>query len=209
MDKNEDKKPWDDSFSDDRDEQGNLSRVKLRKQKGNFKLILAVLISIVALIAIFSLAFGMSKQSSIQQTTSSKKVTKKADKTKPKKDKKKTDSESVKKSKKDSSSTAESSDDTTQASQPSQTTTSQSSSDDNSSQNNASQSNQNTSTNTTASSNSSNNSSNDASKYITVNQSEGIYRVATNAGISVSQLQSLNGLNDNSVIKPGQTLRIK
>ncbi|WP_395389443.1 SAG1386/EF1546 family surface-associated protein [Fructilactobacillus frigidiflavus] len=175
MDKNEDKKPWDDTFSDDRNQDGNLSRVELRKQKGNFKLILAVLISIVALIAIFSLAFGMSKQSSIQQSQPS--TQKKAKKVTKPKHNHKTD-----KQKHNESKVSATKDDNQQTSDLS---TSQTSSED------------------------LNQSSTDDAKYTTVNQSEGIYRVAKNAGISVSQLQALNGLNDNSVITPGQRLRIK
>lgn len=173
MDKNEDKKPWDDTFSDDRNQDGNLSRVELRKQKGNFKLILAVLISIVALIAIFSLAFGMSKQSSIQQSQpSTQKKVKKVTKPKQKTEKQKHDKAKKSATKDDNQQTSDSS-------------TSQTSSEDTKP------------------------SSDDDAKYTTVNQSEGIYRVAKNAGISVSQLQALNGLNDNSVITPGQRLRIK
>ncbi|WP_252895242.1 hypothetical protein [Fructilactobacillus florum] len=45
--------PWDESFSDDRDNKGNLSRIELRKSKSNFRIILLVLISVVIIIAIF------------------------------------------------------------------------------------------------------------------------------------------------------------
>lgn len=186
MDKNEDKKPWDDSFSDNRNQDGNLSRIELRKQKGNFKLILAVLISIVALIAIFSLAFGMSKQSSIQNgQPSTKKTTKKT--TKPKKTAAKHQSDTTKKSKTTSDDNSQTADSSTSKTDDSNQTAS---SDD-------------------AKQSSTTKSSSDDAEYTTVNQSEGIYRVAKNAGISVSQLQALNGLNDNSVIAPGQKLRIK
>lgn len=205
MGKNEDKKPWDDSFSNDRNQEGNLSRVELRRQKGNFKLILAVLISIIALIAIFSLAFGMSKQSSVDQShTDAKKTTKKIAKPKKKTEKAK----SHKNSTKQTMSASDSSN--TKQTNPSNSATSGINSTPVNSNEASTTANTNETSNTVNSNESSTikDSSADA-QYITVTQSEGIYRVAKNAGITVSQLQALNGLNDNSVVSPGQKLRIK
>ncbi|NDR76968.1 LysM peptidoglycan-binding domain-containing protein [Fructilactobacillus sanfranciscensis] len=181
MDKNGNKKPWENSFSDDNaQEEGYLSRIALRKQKENFKLILSVLVSIVALTAIFSLVFGMSKQNDVQQYQSiSKKKTKKV--TKPQKNNE---------SKHDTEQNT--SQNTSQNTNETQTT---SNDQESSGEQNPNDTNHDT--------------SQDNAEYVTVNQSEGIYRLATNAGISVSQLQALNGLNKNSVITPGQKLRIK
>ena len=186
MDKNGNKKPWENSFSDDNaQEEGDLSRIALRKQKGNFKLILAVLVSIVALTAIFSLVFGMSKQNDVQQYQSiSKKKTKKV--TKPKK--------KVTKPQKNNESKHDTEQNTSQNTNETQTT---SNDQESSGEQNPNDTNHDTSQDK------------DNAEYVTVNQSEGIYRLATNAGISVSQLQALNGLNKNSVITPGQKLRIK
>lgn len=200
MDKNGDKKPWDDSFTDDRNQEGNLSRMAKRKQKGNFKLILAVLISIIALIAIFSLAFGMSKQDSVQQSqATTTKNTKKT--TKPKK---KTDNKKKKSNNSNSKKTSE------KQTGPinNQSVVSENQVDPNSQVTDPNQQ-----ANNTATVNPTNQDSvaknTDDPQYTTVGQSEGLYRVATNAGISVSQLQALNGLDSTSVIAPGQKLRIK
>ncbi|CAJ2231724.1 LysM domain-containing protein [Fructilactobacillus sanfranciscensis] len=190
MDKNGNKKPWENSFSDDNaQEEGDLSRIALRKQKENFKLILAVLVSIVALTAIFSLVFGMSKQNDVQQYQSiSKKKTKKV--TKPKK--------KVTKPQKNNESKHDTEQNTSQnTSQNTNETQTTSNDQESSGEQNPNNTNHDTSQDK------------DNAEYVTVNQSEGIYRLATNAGISVSQLQALNGLNENSVITPGQKLRIK
>ena len=194
MDKNGNKKPWENSFSDDNaQEEGYLSRIALRKQKENFKLILSVLVSIVALTAIFSLVFGMSKQNDVQQYQSiSKKKTKKV--TKPKK--------KVTKPQKNNESKHDTEQNTSQntsqnASQNTNETQTTSNDQESSGEQNPNDTNHDTSQDK------------DNAEYVTVNQSEGIYRLATNAGISVSQLQALNGLNKNSVITPGQKLRIK
>ena len=190
MDKNGNKKPWENSFSDDNaQEEGDLSRIALRKQKENFKLILSVLVSIVALTAIFSLVFGMSKQNDVQQYQSiSKKKTKKV--TKPKK--------KVTKPQKNNESKHDTEQNTSQnTSQNTNETQTTSNDQESSGEQNPNDTNHDTSQDK------------DNAEYVTVNQSEGIYRLATNAGISVSQLQALNGLNKNSVITPGQKLRIK
>lgn len=52
-------------------------------------------------------------------------------------------------------------------------------------------------------------SSSAGSRTVTVGQGQGIYRVAANNGMSVSELEQMNGLAPGSEIHPGQQLRVK
>ena len=48
----------------------------------------------------------------------------------------------------------------------------------------------------------------DTAKYHTVQKGETLYRISVNNGISVDQLLELNNMSKNSVIYPGQKLRV-
>ncbi|WP_051006570.1 LysM peptidoglycan-binding domain-containing protein [Liquorilactobacillus vini] len=53
-------------------------------------------------------------------------------------------------------------------------------------------------------------SSSASADYATVGSGQGIYRVATNNGLTVAELLQLNpGLSSSSVLSPGQRVRIK
>ncbi|WP_413627343.1 LysM domain-containing protein [Fructilactobacillus vespulae] len=214
------KKPWEKSFDSDQkvnvsendDANPTLSRMQIRKQKGNFKLILAILISIVALIAIFSLAFGISNQNSIKDTTKTT-TTKSKNSTNEKKNNNK---QEQKKDNTADDKTKEGNKDS-QADNNGQTQTNNSQTDNNQTVSTPATSNVSTSTGTTtqtANTQSNANSQTNATQtttpqYVTVNSNEGFYKIASNAGITIQQLQNLNGLNANSVINPGQRLRVK
>ncbi|WP_295731612.1 SAG1386/EF1546 family surface-associated protein [uncultured Limosilactobacillus sp.] len=47
------------------------------------------------------------------------------------------------------------------------------------------------------------------SKYATVQAGQGIYRVAANNGLTVSELARLNNISPSSALQPGQRLRVK
>ncbi|MBF5067211.1 LysM peptidoglycan-binding domain-containing protein, partial [Salmonella enterica subsp. enterica serovar Istanbul] len=51
--------------------------------------------------------------------------------------------------------------------------------------------------------------SSSGTKYVTVEAGQGVYRVATNAGISVDKLLELNGLSSDATISAGQRLRVR
>ncbi|WP_054656871.1 hypothetical protein [Apilactobacillus ozensis] len=55
------KEPWNETFEDYRDKDGNLSRSKMRKQNHSNKVTTIILVTIIAMIALFALAFGMLK----------------------------------------------------------------------------------------------------------------------------------------------------
>lgn len=46
-------------------------------------------------------------------------------------------------------------------------------------------------------------------KYTTVQQGQGIYRVAVNNGLTVDELARLNNISPNTQLQPGQRLRVK
>lgn len=51
--------------------------------------------------------------------------------------------------------------------------------------------------------------SNNDNKYATVQSGQGIYRVAANNGLTVSELARLNNISPNAALQPGQRLRVK
>ncbi|GAF35396.1 peptidoglycan-binding protein [Lentilactobacillus farraginis] len=67
--------PWNQTFSEDRDEHGNLSRVKLRRQSHNHNMITAVLVTLIIVIALVSLIYGLTKQSAAGNGTNNHQTT--------------------------------------------------------------------------------------------------------------------------------------
>lgn len=64
-------KPWDQSFADDRDDSGNLSRTKRHRQNNNNRLITIILVAIIIIIAVGSLIYGLARQSAMNKPASS------------------------------------------------------------------------------------------------------------------------------------------
>ncbi|ORN32210.1 hypothetical protein FAM23279_02271 [Lentilactobacillus parabuchneri] len=63
--------PWNQTFSEDRDENGHLSRVKLRKQSQNHHLITVVLAALIIIVAVVALVYGLVRQSAMGNDTKS------------------------------------------------------------------------------------------------------------------------------------------
>ena len=63
--KTDEDQPWNQTFSEDRDENGNLSRVKLRKQSQNHHLITMVLAALIIIVAVVALVYGLVRQSAM------------------------------------------------------------------------------------------------------------------------------------------------
>ena len=61
----EENEPWNQTFSEDRDENGNLSRVKLRKENNNHNMITIVVVALIIIISLVALAYGMFKQNAM------------------------------------------------------------------------------------------------------------------------------------------------
>lgn len=207
--KTDEDQPWNQTFSEDRDENGNLSRVKLRKQSHNHHLITVILAALIILVAVVALVWGLVRQSAMSNDSKSaesssvrvvrqdnaKKKSSSASKAKSKPAKtqssvkrstKKTTTEPKKAAKAQSavkSSTASS----TQSSQAG--TTSQSGQ--------------------TANSTIGQSKSTAGHKYVTVQAGQGMFRVAYNNGLTTAQLMQMNGLTSSSQLYPGQRLRVK
>ncbi|KIO95727.1 hypothetical protein N624_1841 [Levilactobacillus brevis] len=58
--KEQESHPWDSSFADDRDDQGNLSRTKMRRQNHSNTMVTVILIAIIVVIAAASLVLRVS-----------------------------------------------------------------------------------------------------------------------------------------------------
>lgn len=195
-----DDKPWDAKFEDDRDDKGNLSRSAThRKDKSNA---LFVTILTIALLVLAALPVGawtiwqnqmnrpVATESSVSSSSSSKA--------------KKVAVKSSKKTTKTTKTTSKKAADTNSTRAAASTTTDSTSDADASSVTSESSD---VSSSSAASSSSSASSS--SGSYVTVGAGQGIYRIAANNGLTVSELLQLNGLTSTSTIKPGQQLRVK
>ncbi|WP_288529126.1 LysM domain-containing protein [uncultured Secundilactobacillus sp.] len=194
-DREPESKPWDQSFADDRDDQGHLSRRKRHRQTNNNRLVTIVLIAIIVLIAVGSLIYGLARQSSMNRPTGQVAVSSRASS-----DESSSSSASKKSSKtaaKPESAVSSASESSTVGTTESSTTQAESTTDSQSQ------------TNSQATSQSSSQSANSGTKYATVEAGQGMYRVAVNNGISVQELMQLNGLSANATLAPGQRLRVK
>ncbi|KRL23370.1 LysM peptidoglycan-binding domain-containing protein [Lentilactobacillus kisonensis] len=212
--KTDDDQPWNQTFSEDRDENGNLSRVKLRKESQNHHLITIVLAAIIIIVALVALAYGLIRQSAMgkqdsKQSASAVRVVRQDN---AKKKSSKVFSDTAKKSDRAQSEKAK----TTSSSKPikkvkktTQKAPQVSSQKPVAAANTSVKQPTATSKPTNPSTGSSTGASNVGSKYATVEAGQGLYRVAVNHGITLAQLMQLNGLSTNSAIHPGQRLRIK
>lgn len=207
--KTDEDQPWNQTFSEDRDENGNLSRVQLRKQSQNHHLITIVLAALILIVAIVALVYGLVRQSAmgndsrsaesssvrvVRQDTAKKKSSAapkpKSDSTKAKSAVKTSANKAAKKSKKAGATQSEASSSTAAAASSNQA-------------NATSQSRQ-------AGSSSANRPASTAGhKYVTVQAGQGMFRVAYNNGLTTEQLMQMNGLTSSSQLYPGQRLRVK
>ncbi|MHA8111157.1 LysM peptidoglycan-binding domain-containing protein [Lactobacillaceae bacterium Melli_B4] len=199
--------PWNQTFNDAKDDEGNLSRTKLRKQNKSNSLISIILISAIILIAAIALLFGVMKSTgdgsggdnasdtaTKVQSVSTSKDAKSTDKHKDSaKAKHKTDSQSNKADKADKSSSEAASKQAASSAAESKAASAKSES----------------KAKESSSSSKSDSSSSNGGDYVTVEAGQGIFRVAKNAGISEQELMQLNGLTSASQIHPGQRLRVK
>ena len=203
--KNNEDQPWNQTFSEDRDENGNLSRVKLRKQSQNHHLITVVLAALIIIVAVVALVYGVVRQSAmgndsksaesssvrvVRQDNAKKKSTSVAQaksssaKAKPAVKKDKPRAASKVSSTRPAASSSTSSVSTAQSNTAAQSTASHS-----------------TTNKTTATSG--------GHQYATVKAGQGMFRVAYNNGLTTEQLMQMNGLSANSKLYPGQRLRVR
>jgi LysM repeat protein len=181
-------KPWNKQFEDDRDDDGNLSRVATRKKKRGGSILAIVVWVALALVIIIPVTWQALRNNSanssnypndkITVTSTSKKA------------KSHSSSQKSESSKKSSSSTSSKSSSTSSSSVSSSTPASSSS------------------VSSSSSSVSSSSSSSAATGTYTVKAGDNLYRIAVNHGMTLSELLQLNGLSSGASISAGQTLKV-
>lgn len=206
-------KPWDQSFADDRDSQGNLSRTKRHRQSHNNRLITIILVAIIILIAVGSLIYGLARQSAMNKPDNSMAVsseqTSQSSSTHRKKAEKSASQQAASSSKKAAASSSKAQAASQSAAKASSKEAASSTAAKTTSSTYSSSQAQTSSEASSSSTTSSSIKSSTGSKYATVGQGQGLYRVAVNNGISVEKLKELNGLTGNATLSPGQKLRVK
>ncbi|MCZ2492560.1 SAG1386/EF1546 family surface-associated protein [Dellaglioa carnosa] len=197
---NSEKKPWEKSFEDDRDDNGNYSRSANRRKSKNSSLLTTGLLVVFVAIIVGTIGFYIVESNKVYQpediatseSSSSKKTVAKTEDTASSESKVKAESESKVKASSESKAKAKS--DSESKAKAESESKSKVSSESASSASSSSES---------ASSSSSNSS-------VTVEAGQGIYRIAVNNGLSIDQLLELNpGLTASSAISAGQQIRVK
>lgn len=215
-------RPWENSFDNDRDEDGKLSRVASKKRDRGNKVFVSILVVILLAVIGTTIWAWVSAQNShndngTQIVVESKKSSKKSSSSKEKSSSKK--SSSKKSSKKSSSSkessSSESSSSSSEAVVESSSSSSSSSVVESSSSSSSSysapvssSSSTYSSSSSSAASSSSTPSTSTASTY-TIQAGDNLYRIAVNHGLTLDELLALNGLQPGSSIAPGQAIRVK
>ncbi len=206
--------PWNQTFEEDRDEHGNLSRVKLRKQSQSHNLITIILVTLIIVVALVALVYGLTKQSaSGKGATNQSAVTVSSQKNVKKKSS--SVSSAVKKAatvKKKATKASSSPVEKTSTAKPVSSRASSATARTGTSQQTSvskpakaiPKSSSNSQVNTTNPTTTVN-----GHKYATVQPGQGIYRVAVNNGLTMAQLMRLNGLSSTSQIHPNERLRVK
>ena len=181
------KKPWENTFEDEKDEQGNYLRTASRKSSHKNAVLTNSLLVVFVVIVIGTIALYFISQKTANKTFDDNGNVEVVSSTAKKSSKKKV---AAKKSSSESESAASESSQAESSSQEESQASSQ-----------ASESSQSTS---------SESSSSQDEQYVTVQAGQGLYRVATNNGLTVNELLNLNpGLTANSTLTPGQQIRVK
>lgn len=181
-------KPWNKQFEDDRDDDGNLSRVATRKKKRGGSILAIVVWVALALVIIIPVTWQALRNNSANSSNyPNDKITVTSTSKKAKSHSSSKKSESSKKS---SSSTSSKSSSTSSSSVSSSTPASSSS------------------VSSSSSSVSSSSSSSAATGTYTVKAGDNLYRIAVNHGMTLSELLQLNGMSSGASISAGQTLKV-
>ncbi|EHJ24038.1 LysM peptidoglycan-binding domain-containing protein [Lacticaseibacillus rhamnosus] len=190
-------KPWETLFDDDRDDQGNLSRVATRKKRqGSSKLtwILAILLILAVLAPIIYYKVMDNQGSSGGNLSNDKVVIQSAKKT--------SHSSKTKKSAKSSKTSKTSKTSAKEASSSQQATSAQASSQ-------VSQAPSASQNQEQASASAAPSQASTAGNSYTVKSGDNLYRIAVNHNMTLDELLQLNGLSANSGITPGTVLKVK
>ena len=185
-------KLWDKTFEDnqDLDDSGHLSRTAHRKQSSHNSRITTILVVLIVILAATPIIYWVHHEQSFNHPQQTEKV---AQSVSSKAKKASSHAKSKTKSKASAAETAKTK--TAKAKSSSQADSTSITSAQSSSSSSAA-----ASTSSTSES---------GAKYTTVGSGQGIYRVATNNGLTVAELASLNNISPNTPLYPGQRLRVK
>lgn len=196
-------KPWETLFDDDRDDQGNLSRLATRKKhqgSSKFTWILAIILILLVLSPIVYFKVWGNQGSSGANLSNDKVVIQSA--------KKASHRSKVKKSEK-SSKAAKTSKKEASSQQPSTQQQETSKASKASVASSASVQTQPSAAASAASTATPSQASTAAANSYTVKSGDNLYRIATNHGMTLDELLQLNGLSANSSLTPGTVLKVK
>ncbi|MDE3315114.1 LysM peptidoglycan-binding domain-containing protein [Lacticaseibacillus zeae] len=198
-------KPWETLFDDDRDDQGNLSRLATRKKRqgsSKFTWILAIILILLVLSPIIYVKVWGSQGSSGSNLSNDKVVIQSAKKASHRSKVKKSEksSKAAKTSKKEASSQQPAQQSSTQQQETGKASEEASS---------ASVQTQPSAAASAASTATPSQASTAAANSYTVKSGDNLYRIATNHGMTLDELLQLNGLSANSSLTPGTVLKVK
>lgn len=195
-----DNKPWNKQFEDDRDDDGNFSRIQRRKHtRGNTALtwVLIVAMVILCLTPIIWMAVEKRMANTAEAPT---RITV-------------TSHEKAKRASSSDITFEESSSASTATKKAAKSATSSHSNAASSSSSTASRSTSSSSSqassSSSAASSSSSSTSDDANGSYTVKAGDNLYRIAVNHGMTLSEIQALNGMGSSIAITPGQSIKVK
>lgn len=197
---NQPQEPWNTKFDDDLDDDGNYSRVKKRRRShGNSVLTWSITVGLIVilLVPIIWLAVDKRMQNSADTQESSSVAVSSSAKAK-RSSSAKAASEAKASSKAASKSTSAKKASVAKASSKSAAKGSSTSA-------SASES----STAESSSSSAESSSASSAAGTYTVQSGDNLYRIAVNHGMSLSEIQELNGMGSSTSVTPGQTLKVK
>ncbi len=188
--------PWNKQFEDDRDDDGSFSRVQKRKHTRGNTILTAALGLILVLVFLIPIVWSAvnKRMENASETPTRISVTSKSRSVKDIASSSKKSSSSSKKASSSSSKAVSSSEKASSSSVVSSSSSAVSSA---------------ASSSSTSTASSSSSSSSTATSTYTVQSGDNLYRIAANHGMTLSEIQALNGMGSSITVTPGQVLKVK
>ncbi|WP_125703289.1 LysM peptidoglycan-binding domain-containing protein [Lacticaseibacillus daqingensis] len=184
---NDPTKPWEKQFEDERDDDGNLSRLATRKKHHGTTVLTYVLWTLIALFVLVPVSLYAISSNSGKSGNDSTHIAVESEKSSSSKTKQSSSKSSSKSSSSQSSETSSTSESTASSTESSASQVSE------------------TSSSEPAATSSSTSSAETGAQYYTVKAGDNAYRIALNNGISLSQFYAWNGQS----LHPGRSVRVK
>ncbi|WP_056968966.1 LysM peptidoglycan-binding domain-containing protein [Lacticaseibacillus thailandensis] len=205
---NQPQEPWNTKFDDDLDDEGNYSRVKKRRRShGNSVLTWSITVGLIVILLVPIIWMAVDKRmqnSADSQDSTSLSVSSST------KARSRSEAKAASSSRASSQAAAKKSSSAKQASiAKARSAKSSSKAAAASSRAATSASSTSTAQSSSSSASSSSSSSSSAAGTYTVQAGDNLYRIATNHGMTLSQIQALNGMGSSTSVTPGQVLKVK